>query len=216
MRRSRTECLGQQVTKPAGLAGVLRDHGEGRTAPHYSFFHGGLTAPCVHAGGPVASSQTTGSWISELSPGRARHWATGTAAPCVSLFKPVAVEQPLDVRSPTDRFDETSLWWRGEQLHRRVIASGAALLPRLTIERLPIECGWFDEPPEPSEAFRVALQMTDRWIEAAAAESSVDPRPWHVRSYWRKRNARAQFPSEADTGGRLSRPACKATASPSR
>jgi hypothetical protein len=216
MRRSRTECLGQQVTKPAGLAGVLRDHGEGRTAPHYSFFHGGLTAPCVHAGGPVASSQTTGSWISELSPGRARHWATGTAAPCVSLFKPVAVEQPLDVGSPTDRFDETSLWWRGEQLHRRVIASGAALLPRLTIERLPIECGWFDEPPEPSEAFRVALQMTDRWIEAAAAESSVDPRPWHVRSYWRKRNARAQFPSEADTGGRLSRPACKATASPSR
>ena len=124
-----------------------------------------------------------------------RHWATGTAAPCVGIFKPVAVDQPLDVGNPTDRFDEASLWWRGEQVHRRVIGNAAEFLPRLALQRLPVECGWFDDPPESREAFRQAAQMTDRWIEAAEHDGPpADMRPWFVRSYWRKRNSRARFP----------------------
>jgi len=199
-RRSRTECLGQNVRKPADLAVILRDHGEGLAVPAYSFVRGGLTAPCVHAGGVIASSQTTGSWISELSRQGVRHWATGTAAPCVSIFKPVAVDQPLDVGNPTDRFDEASLWWRGERLHRRVIGNAAEFLPRLTLQRLPVECGWFDDPPESHDAFRRAAQMTDRWIEAAEQDGPpVDTRPWFVRSYWRKRNSRARFPKLRDS-----------------
>jgi secernin len=194
LRRSRTECLAQQVCKPAELAAILRDHGEGRACPHFSFFHGGLTAPCVHAGGLIASSQTTGSWISELSPAGVRHWATGTAAPCVSLFKPVSVCEPIDVGAPTDRFDETSLWWRGEQVHRRIIGNPGGFLPRMALERLPLECSWFADPPDSKEAFRLAAQMNERWIEAAASQSPVvDSRPWFVRGYWRKRNARAGF-----------------------
>jgi secernin len=196
LRRLRTECLAQQANKPADLAAILRDHGDGQTDPRFSFFHGGLTAPCVHAGGLIASSQTTGSWISELSPTGIRHWATGTAAPCMSIFKPVAVNEALDVGAPTDRFDEPSLWWRGEQVHRRIIANPAALLPRLAIERLPLESSWFADPPDSKEAFRLAAQMNERWIEAAASQSGlVDGRPWFVRSYWRKRNARAAFPT---------------------
>jgi secernin len=196
LRRSRTECLAQQANKPAELAAILRDHGDRQTDPRFSFFHGGLTAPCVHAGGLIASSQTTGSWISELSPTVIRHWATGTAAPCMSIFKPVAVNEVLDVGAPTDRFDETSLWWRGEQVHRRIIGNPAALLPRLAVERLPLETSWFADPPDSKEAFRLAAQMNERWIEAAASQSGfVDGRPWFVRSYWRKRNARAAFPT---------------------
>jgi secernin len=196
LRRSRTECLAQQASRPVELASILRDHGEGRTGPHYSFFHGGLTAPCVHAGGLIASSQTTGSWISELSPTRVRHWATGTAAPCVSLFKPVAIDQPIDVGTPSDRFDENSVWWRGELVHRTVIGKAAEFLPRLAIERLPVECRWFEDPPEARDAFRQAAEITDRWIAATRAPSALnDQRPWFVRSYWRKRNTRAGFPN---------------------
>ncbi len=194
-RRSRTECLGQNARKPADLAAILRDHGEGRAAPAYSFVRGGLTAPCVHAGGVIASSQTAGSWISELSRRGVRHWATGTAAPCASIFKPVAVDRPIDVGDPTDRFDAASLWWRGELVHRRVIANAPEFLPRLALERLPVECSWFDNPPDSHDAFRQAAQITDRWIEMAEQNGKpVDTRPWFVRSYWRKRNARAKFP----------------------
>ena len=194
LRRSRTECLAQQASRPAELPSILRDHGEGRTGPHYSFFHGGLTAPCVHAGGLIASSQTTGSWIAELSPARVRHWATGTAAPCVSLFKPVAVDQPIDVGSPTDRADANSVWWQGERLHRRVICNPLEFLPPLALERLPIERSWFEEPPDSKDAFRQAGEMTERWIESVETRpAKVDQRPWYVQSYWRKRNARAGF-----------------------
>ena len=196
LRRARTECAAHLARSATDLAAILRDHG-GQIAPCYSFLHGGLTVPCVHAGGLIASSQTTGSWIAELSPAGVRHWATGTAAPCVSIFKPVAVDQPIDVGRPTDRFDETSVWWRGEQLHRRVMGKEAELLPRLALERLPVECSWFADPPSSQEAFRAATQLTDRWIEAAqTAESNgrrADSRPRFVRRYWRKRNALAGF-----------------------
>jgi hypothetical protein len=114
----------------------------------------------------------------------------------MSIFKPVAVNEALDVGAPTDRFDETSLWWRGEQIHRRIIANPAALLPRLAIERLPLETSWFADPPDSKEAFRLAALINERWIEAAASQSDfVDRRPWFVRAYWRKRNARAAFPT---------------------
>jgi hypothetical protein len=114
----------------------------------------------------------------------------------VSLFKPVAVNEPIDVGAPTDRFDETSLWWRGEQVHRRIIGNPGGFLPRLALERLPLECSWFADPPDSKEAFRLAAQMNERWIEAAASQGPVvDSRPWFVRGYWRKRNARAGFPN---------------------
>ncbi len=197
-RRARTQCRAESAARPADLAAILRDHGDS-TEPHYSLVRGGLDVPCVHAGGFIASSQTTASWISELSPAAVRHWATGTAAPCLSLFKPVIVQQAIDVGSPTDRFDATSLWWRGELVHRRVMAAPAELLPRLTIDRLPIECSWFEEPPDSKEAFRHAAEMTDRWIEAAEHSGAPDQRPWFVRNYWDKRNRLARFPSGRGT-----------------
>ncbi|MCH9003311.1 MAG: transposase, partial [Planctomycetes bacterium] len=96
MRQPRTQSLAGDAATVADMMRVLQDHGRGRTDPHYAFTHGGLHAPCVHAGGAITSSQTTASWVSELRPGDCRHWATATAAPCTSLFKPVAVDTPVD------------------------------------------------------------------------------------------------------------------------
>ena len=81
-RRATTESLACRATGPADLMEALRSHGD-TVAPRWSVVHGGLGAPCVHAGGLVASSQTTASWVSDLRYG-IRHWATGTSAPCTS------------------------------------------------------------------------------------------------------------------------------------
>ncbi len=197
LRGSRTQCLAQTASTPREMAAILRDHGEGHLQPHYSMINGGLNAPCAHAGGGLlAASQTTGSWIAELSPGSIRHWVTGTAAPCCGLFKPVRVDQPLDVGPlPTDQADDHSLWWRGERLHRRIVRNPAAFLPQMSAEREPLERSWFESEVSPAEIFRDAAAFTDRWIglaqDAFAQKRVVDCRPASVRRYWRQRNTRA-------------------------
>jgi secernin len=198
-RGSRTQCLAESAHSAADMAAILRDHGAGRSDPHYSTVNGGLNAPCAHAGGGIlAASQTVGSWIAELSPSSIRHWATGTAAPCCGIFKPVRVDEPLDIGpTPTDRADDRSLWWQGERLHRQIIRNPAAFLPKLTAERAALENAWFEAPVEPAEAFREAAGFTERWIKAVesafAQNASADMRPASVRRYWDKRNRRADI-----------------------
>jgi hypothetical protein len=192
LRQRRTQQLAGRAAEPGDLVCILRDHGAGRSAPQYSWLNGGLAVPCVHAGGLVAASQTTGSWVTELSPGAIRHWATATSAPCTGLFKPVAVNQPLELGPPpTDRADEESPWWRHERLHRVVMRDPARLGKVYFAQRDEIEAAWLADPPESSAAFAEARHLTQRWTESVLAHAIADTRPWFVRRYWAKRNALA-------------------------
>jgi hypothetical protein len=177
---------------------ILRDHGPGQSEPRYSLVNGAMSAPCMHAGGLAAASQTTASWVADLSRDHVQHWVTGTAAPCCSLFKPVRVDEPLDLGpAPSDVFDRDSLWWRGELLHRRVMCDPGRLFPLFAPERDDIEHHWLAQPPQPAEAFTQADELLDRWTAAVAAVSTSDHRPSFVRRYWAKRNRRAHVPDNA-------------------
>lgn len=103
---------------------VLRDHGEG-SGDDWQPGKGLLGAEvCMHASfGPVRGSQTTGSIVSHLTEKGDTHWLTGTAAPCTSTFKPVWIDSGLpDLGpSPTGIYDQSTLWWRHENLHREVL-----------------------------------------------------------------------------------------------
>jgi len=70
-RQNRTCQLGQQVGEAADLFAVLRDHGP--DGLKYSWVNGALSGPCVHAGGLLAATQTTASWVSELSTNALSH-----------------------------------------------------------------------------------------------------------------------------------------------
>jgi dipeptidase len=192
-RQGRTLALARRARGPADLMRVLRDHGEGRTEPEHRRLNGGLCAPCVHAGGIAVNSQTTGSWVAELTPEGARHWVTGTASPCASLFKPVQVDAPLDLGpAPTDRADDASLWWRGERLARRVARDPARLLPLFAEERDALEADWLATPPEPAKAFAEGDLRIAAWTaRVAAATGGRDVRPLWARRYWAARDERA-------------------------
>jgi secernin len=192
-RRARTEPAAARATGAADLAAILRDHGAGTLAPSYGLLTGGMAAPCMHAGGLVASSQTTASWISELTPDGVRHWVTGTAAPCTGLFKPVAVDRPLDLGPPpSDVEDPATLWWRHERLHRAVVRDPVRLLATYAEERDALEAAWFADPPDPAEAFMLGDEHLRSWsAHVAAAADERDVRPAHVRHYWRIRDRRA-------------------------
>src|SRR5262249_51831297 len=144
------------------------------------------------AGGLLAASQTTGSWIAELRPGACRHWVTATAAPCTSIFKPVAIDQELTLGpNPTDRFDPRAPWWRHELLHRAMIRDPARLAPAFAGERDALEASWFDAPPEPERAFEMAEAFETSWLARLRSEPLRDHRPGYVRRYWSKRDRAA-------------------------
>ncbi len=196
-RRAITEAGTARAGGVAALAAVSRDHGIGGPVPRYSPLTGAMSAPCMHAGGLAAASQTAASWISDLRAGGARHWVTATAAPCTALFKPVRVTEPLDLGpDPTDRFDARCLWWRHELLHRRALRDPARFLPRFAPERDALEARWFAEPPEPADAFAEADRLLAGWTQAVWRDGEVrDTRPPWVRRYWRVRDERAGFPA---------------------
>jgi dipeptidase len=196
-RRSRSEAGARTARGPGDLFAVLRDHGPrgSRFQPHYSPINGALSSPCAHAGGLVAATQTTASWVADLRPDRLQHWVTGTAAPCLGLFKPIAVQQPLDLGPvPTDHFDDGSLWWRHERLHRRVMQDPARLGPLATPDQAELERRWLAEPPPPAEAWATAQKGLDAAWERVRPIPVQDTRPWWVRRYWQTRNARAGLP----------------------
>ncbi len=187
-RRQRTQCLAERATSVADLMRLLRDHGAGQAAPTYRWLNGAMSAPCMHAGGWLAGSQTTASWVAELRPGRAQHWATATAAPCTGLFKPVAVDQPLDLGPlPTDRPDADSLWWRHERLHRRVMTDPERLGALYWEQRDSVEREWLAHPPDSATAFAQGDRLLARWTAQVVAAEGPDRRPALVRGFWARR-----------------------------
>jgi dipeptidase len=200
-RQAITQAGAGRATSVADLMAVLRDHGDDGPGPAYSFLTGAMGAPCMHAGGVAAASQSAASWVAELrADAPPQHWVTATAAPCTGLFKPVRVGEPIDLGpAPTDRFDERSVWWRHERLHRCVMTDPPRLLRRYAAERAAVEARWIAAPPEPAAAFAEADELTRRWTADVWAYAGPDQRPPWVRRYWRTRDRRAGLPDGPST-----------------
>jgi dipeptidase len=189
-RRQRTTERASAAQSPGELTTMLRDHG-GSSQPTYALLNGGMAAPCMHAGGLVANSQTTASFVSDLR-SDARHWATATSAPCTGLFKPVRVDEPVDLGPAPADVADGSLWWRHERLHRRAMQDPATLFPLFTPERDATELAWLVDPPSSPVAFAEADALLERWTARVVDEAGADRRPRLTRRYWRIRDERSR------------------------
>jgi dipeptidase len=193
VRQSRTLALAKGSSGVGDLFRILRDHGEGAREPQYAFLNGGMGAPCMHAGGVAAASQTTGSWVAELGADGDRHWVTGTAAPCTGLFKPIRVDAPIDLGAgATDRADGESLWWRHERFHRMVMRNPTAAYPVFVDKRDALEAKWLGDVPGSADAFAEGDRRLGAWTEAVGSLEVADVRPVLVRRYWGKRSGWAR------------------------
>ena len=196
-RRPLTTAAARSATSELDLFAALRSHGAAPD-PSYSPLNGAMGAPCMHAGGLVANSQTTASWVSRLG-ASTQHWATGTAAPCTAIFKPVSVDAPTDLgASPTDRADDQSRWWRHESLHRIAARDLGSLTARFSHERDALERAWVEQSlagqaPSAAEAFEVADELEARWTADLAAADAPDRRPPITRAYWHRQDRAAGF-----------------------
>lgn len=177
---------------------ILRDHGDGtRYHPEWRAECLVQRTLCMHAGAEDRPGQTVGAMVSELRRHTAVHWVTGTAATCISIFKPVLLEVPLPSFGPppTDRFDARTLWWRHEQVHRAALLSDfGTFLEAIRPERDALETqfrarvasvldgGDALERARVIEAcWREALALEERWRERIAL--SVPQPGAHTRAW---------------------------------
>jgi secernin len=147
---------------PQTVMATLRSH-----APSQAPLRGLMGAQvCMHVGlGPIRNIQTAGSLVSHLTPEAQTHFATGTSAPCTSLFKPVWLGAALPDTGPVPgrTYDPASLWWRHEALHRATLPDHARRLALYAAERDSLEAEFVAE----------ALACEDAPAEARAAVSQA-------------------------------------------
>ncbi|MEQ9144053.1 MAG: carcinine hydrolase/isopenicillin-N N-acyltransferase family protein [Parvibaculaceae bacterium] len=209
------------IDAPAMMA-VLRDHGP-RAARDPDWHPDGVLggSVCAHASwGPVRRfGQTTGSWITEFRDGRPVHWITGTSAPDTGIFKPVffgpgwdGADLPDFGPLPGGRYDEKTLWWRHERLHRAVLEDYAPRLTAYAADRDALEARFRQEvehflttdgtPHEAgilaARAWKAAALAEDQWLGKVLA---VPPRRKHrpsafYRMHWKRLNRAAAFSAQ--------------------
>jgi dipeptidase len=164
----------------------------------------------MHAAAGPRRSQTVASMTSDLTPGRITHWVTASAAPCLSLFKPVVLgfDLPDLGPPPSDRFDPESYWWRHEQLHRAALHDFPRALALIADERDTLEARFRARMDEAWAAGEVAVRraIESCWREADAAEhrwrqaltgarpQGPSPAGASVARSWARLNMVAQFP----------------------
>lgn len=181
---------------------------------------------CLHAGG-IISTQTTGSMVAvlrkKLPP---LVYFTGTSAPCLSIFKPHIISEGQKKISSDDfarqledgswdlygsasgAYDARTLWWKGEEIHRRVIMNYQALSSDWQVERDALEEEMVSEVEEDWRAgakkvlakscrvfrerfnARHASLAEEIKIKSAGIKPTV---PSWYRMYWKRMNRKASF-----------------------
>lgn len=119
---------------------VLRSHGD---AEPFRPEKANMEALCIHAQGLFTPHQTTGSMVVQWRDNAPMTvWLTGTAAPCVSVFKPFYFGGDAlagdGIHIPTGDADN-SLWWQGERLHRILLRDYAGLSGELKADLMEME-----------------------------------------------------------------------------
>ncbi|NOY38631.1 MAG: hypothetical protein GXO83_13780 [Chlorobi bacterium] len=181
----------------------LRDHGTEDYRPDNHFLGNRI---CAHAANSLSRNamQTTGSFIAHLTKEANTFWATGTAAPCLSLFKPMRFVDkviPAIVGTPGPGYDPDTLWWHHERLHRTVLYDFHTRSEPFLTERDKTEQKWkelsekvkdanfYRELTEP--AFNEESDLTDKWYNAIN-KLPVNRKPYgYYRKYRRKLNRKA-------------------------
>jgi secernin len=168
------------------FANLLTDHAGGHprdgvrmrmTCAHASFW------PTRQAG------QTTGSFIACLRATGSRAWLTGTSSPCLSVFKPVALDadDSPDDDSLAPRALCDDLWWRHEALHRLVMGNYVQRRSAFEDERRMLQREAFadDAHDRIASLWHAHIDAIPRWHTAASevAASTFDPfaRWWGMR-----------------------------------
>lgn len=180
LRCARSTALLRAKTGTIGLAdmkAVLRDHGTDDDSDWHPADAVRRTV-CMHAAEDERGGQTVNAMVSELIGNQAVHWVTGTAAPCLSIFKPVLPNRPIPNHGPrpTDQADSDSLWWRHERMHRAMLTHFTENHAAIRAERDTLEAKFRAQIAAVMASGTRADQT--RVVEECWAEADATERGW--------------------------------------
>jgi dipeptidase len=185
-RNAIEQSIGNNPTIP-DMFKLLRLHKDGNIYPQYHWLHGGMDAPCMHAGGLFLNYQTTSSWVSELSSKHCLHWVTATSTPCISLFKPVDILQPLSEKfCNTNNELNNVFWWTHEKFQRLVMKDPKNTFPIFFEEKEQVEHEWLKNLPDPETAFTLHKLLLQQWTEKLLNLRIIDSRPFWTQYFWKR------------------------------
>lgn len=188
-RRACTHALASRAGDPFDvLAAALRDHGDGHPADGWR-----MHMPCAHASWlPTRhAGQTTGSMIAKAGP-VPRVWMTGTSSPCLSVWKPVAVDRDaIGDGGRAGEAPDASLWWAHERLHRSVLVDHRAREPVGADERAALQARARDEadPSRFAALWDEHRERIDCW-HALADRQGQTARRRPFAWYWQRQSRR--------------------------
>jgi dipeptidase len=212
--RKRQSCTTQQLKSqkgeitPAMMIEILRHHDD-HTDPNWSPDKGITGADvCMHSGwGPIRGSQSTGSMVSSLDRSDTVHWLSGTSAPCTSLFKPVWLDcgLPEHGEAPTGSYDDKTLYWSHEAIHRAILQDYALRLPLIKPDQIRFEEQMFAEVNQNLDGalnkrksisekyFKLAHEIEATWIQTVNSSKSNRQNRLLYRAAWKKFNDEAKM-----------------------
>ncbi len=195
----RRACTARAGPSFAAMSSALRSH-DGR-APSEGLV---MAMPCAHASlWPTrAAGQTTASMIVQLRPGNEgmRVWMTGTSSPCLSVLKPVTFDVDTSALTggalPGERFDDASLWWRHERLHRAVLARPADAHASVVAVASLLEEGARDasRSEDVRSVWSEHRELADEW-RASVERAHVAQGGGLFEWFWRRESRREGVPA---------------------
>lgn len=182
---------------------ILRSH---RNNDHFEPQKGTMGNVCLHATGLFTPSQTTGSMVVELRKAQPPTvWLTGTAAPCLSFFKPfylgTSILNENFFTKPKAQLDN-SYWWQWEVFHRKCLRQYPSMVTVLKKLQTEIENHWIAKDHEliqRNDADALAKFSQSTIEESLKLKDSLifDTPPRHLgffyQNFWQKQNKKANL-----------------------
>jgi len=181
----------------------LRDHNNQPFKPSKSFTGNSV---CAHAANSLTrhASQTTGSMIVHLTKEKPTVWVTATAAPCLSIFKPLWFEGlviPNLGPKPEAFFNDVSLWWCQEILHRGVLKDFTNRFQIIATERDKIEKKLLKNVYQDKKKYfletKMAFEYHWEFLECLTPKvnglSVKKKAPFLYRNYWKRLNNKVKL-----------------------
>jgi len=175
------------------MKAVLRSHGS--RCDVEDFRTGSMQCVCMHAGGGLITSQTTGSLIVRLKDESIDIWATGSSLPCISVFKPIWFTT-VHYTESCEKAEE--FWKQTEEVHRRILDGsicdiGGYIEKRDLLEReLAVMAPKALSVGEREKVTEYAFEREKELLEELAFGSKAAPRRTkgglYYKMYWKRQN----------------------------